>query len=238
MFFKNEVTRLCQNIGSFKLPSGYKNYITSIRDHCALKGGPTSEKASKPRIASELLQSIQSKMLERANRYLAMMPQNFCKTVRKIEVICLSKDYRSWTISCPLCPSIITAVYDGRYQTTNFKRHLDSHASRSAGESAVDNENSNESLSDMSVSVAVSDSTNCTASHSSTEQQSQRQNIEYTTDSSVSEKLKKASTQKPPAQKAPIKRCDSPSTSKTIPVRKEIPQRLTVSIKLLLRGCS
>lgn len=77
--FTNEVMRLWQTKENFKLPSGHKNSIISIRDYCALKSG-LSSLSKKAKITSQSLQTIQSAFLEKANRNLSLMPENLRET--------------------------------------------------------------------------------------------------------------------------------------------------------------
>lgn len=228
---RKEVTRFWQKMGSFKLPSGYKSYLKSIRDHCASKN--TTEPPGKKKPTLSLLE-IQTKFLNIAKNYLMMIPQNLRETTKTIEVIRTSRDSRSWTISCPLCQSTIAAVYDGKCRTSNFKRHLYSHSPESADVPNLTDERSDESLSQMSVSVATTSTTKSSAASpvKIKRKSSKRQVKDDLSDSSSSGKFIRALAQKAPASKAPAKKLDDfPSTSAKLPVRKELPKRNAVSME-------
>jgi hypothetical protein len=128
---KAEVKRLWQKMDSFKIPSGQRNAILMLRNHCLVMTAPTVEakNVAKPRRLA--LKQIQEKFQELASKYLLLLPARIRDESHILNITRSVNDHHSWNISCPLCSANIAVTVEGtRCIASNFKRHIIFHQNR------------------------------------------------------------------------------------------------------------
>lgn len=135
-----EVKSLNKKIDSFFIPSGHKNIIRMIRDRYQSKiYQALTTNQMKPQVKPSI--DMKQKLCKLINSYIQNLPVD-CEseeTFKAVNITQSTSDDRMWKVSCPFCIKVIRIQNEnGKFNASNYRRHVSNHTKRSSPNSSED----------------------------------------------------------------------------------------------------